>query len=189
MALTIEDGTGKSNADSYLSLADLKTWATSRGRTAVDDSDDDVLEAKLREATEYIDAQFRFKGSRLKATQSLEWPRAGVNDWGGLAVTGVPLRVRNACADLACRALSESLFQDAARGGKVVSESVGAISVTYAADAPAGKLWAAAHALLAQYVDDRNRPSMTGPVTSGLPAQLDAGYFSLTTHDTPGSSS
>jgi hypothetical protein len=74
MALVIEDGTGKADAQSYVSAADARTFATARGVTlSVDDVD---VEAKLVLAMDYIEAhEPRFKGYRSSDTQALSWPR------------------------------------------------------------------------------------------------------------------
>ena len=179
MTLVVETGSGMPDAESYLSVADFRTYCEARGLTV--DGDDTVAEQKLRIATGYIDTVRRYKGSRLQVSQSLEFPRDSLTDFGGLPVTGVPARVKNACAELAYKAFSEDLYTDLDRGGMVKSQSVGPISVTYADGAPAGKQFVSAMKLLDPYVRDNSQV--------GQPYFVPADpYFSTTTDDFPGSS-
>jgi hypothetical protein len=177
MSLTVETGAGISTAESYISVLDFRAWAASRGYSTVEDKDDEDLEPKLRLATEYIDAMFEFKGSRLSAAQALEFPRADLTDSGGLAVTGLPRRVKDACAELTYQALAQPLTTNMARGGRVTSRSVGPISVTYAEDAPTGTVWTVAHNLLKPYEKRGARIGKPGSV--GVPAAGAAGYFEM----------
>lgn len=179
MALIVETGGGLSNADSYITLLAFQQFCESRGYD-IDVFDDEVQEQKLRTATTYIDTIFRYKGARASVSQALEFPRVDCLDWSSLPVIGVPLRVRQACAELAFKALTESLYQDQDRGGKVTSESVGPISVTYADDAPTGKVWQLAHNLLQPFV--RDKTLRRGPQTATLPEST---YFNFGMHDNP----
>lgn len=180
MALIVEDGTGLSTAESYVSLAAFQSYCDARGYN-YDAYDDEVIEQRLRTASTYIDTIFRYKGSRSSASQALEFPRIDLYDWSSLLVTGVPNRVKHACAELAFKGLTESLYQDLDRGGKVSSESVGPVSVTYADDAPAGKVWTVAHNLLQPYV--RKKGEFNGPSHATL---SDTGYFNFGMNDNPG---
>lgn len=152
MALTVEGGTGLSGADSYGSLADFETWAESRNRDASAYSDEEK-EGALRDGFQYINTARRYKAVTLTADQAGEFPRDGLVDWNGRAVTGVPTRVIHANFELAWAKLTSGadLFQDQERGGRVASESVGPISVSYFADAPSGKTFMAAMKLLDPY--------------------------------------
>lgn len=153
MTLIVEDGTGMADAEAYLSVSDFKGYCDKRG---MDYSayTDDVIEQKLRIASGYIDTVKRYKGQRLLVEQSLEFPRASLTDWGGLPVTGVPGRVKQACAELAYKAFAENLYVDLERGGMVTSQSVGPLSVSYSDKAPAGKSFMVAMKLLEPYTRD-----------------------------------
>lgn len=79
MAITIvvEDGSGVANANSYVSVADARVYATNRG-TELPSNDDEVA-AMLIRATDYLEAQeCRYQGKRTSPTQALAWPRTGV---------------------------------------------------------------------------------------------------------------
>lgn len=177
MALVVEDGTGKSDAESYASVSEAKTYADARGLSISGKSDLDI-EAALRQATVYIESRWRFKAQRASAAQALEFPRTGLVDWSGYTVTGLPARVRQATLSLALKALSgESLYEDQARGGRITSESVAGISVSYESGAPTGKVYAEAENLLKPFVRD---PGTVYPPSFG---GSDTGYFSLGMHD------
>lgn len=181
MPIIVEDGTGLANAEAYLSVAQFKAWADAWGKSYVGQSDT-VIEQKLRIASAYIDTLFRYKGQRLVAAQAMEFPRDGLVDWSGITVTGVPTRVKTACAELVVKAFSEDLYVDLDRGGRVTSETVGPISVSYAADAPAGKTFRFAEQLLAPYVR-KDRDLMNPPYFS----TSDAAGFESGLMDNPGS--
>ena len=74
MALVVEDGTGLSTAESYISVADADTYHSDRGN-ALWTGTDAVKEEALRQATEYLDATYDWKGSISLTTQALNWPR------------------------------------------------------------------------------------------------------------------
>lgn len=180
MALTVEDGTGKADADAYVSVVAFKAYADGRG-LSYGSTADNVLEQKIREATSYIDSRYRYKGMRSNGSQSLEFPRQSLVDWSGMEVTGLPKRVKDACCELALRAIAEPLYADMDRGGKVKSETIGSLSTTYADDAPVGKVWTAAENLLMPYIRDPKKGQLTGPMYGGS----SDGYFGLGMHDAP----
>ena len=70
--IVIEDGTGKTNSNSYISAVDFETYASDRGITLSGDSD--VL---LIQAMDYIEQQ-PFKGYKGNEDQALQWPRDAV---------------------------------------------------------------------------------------------------------------
>lgn len=79
MAITIvvEDGTGVANANSFVSIADARTYASNRGIALP--TDEDELAAMLIQASDYLEAQERrYQGERTSSTQALTWPRKGV---------------------------------------------------------------------------------------------------------------
>lgn len=179
MPLTVENGTGLSDADSYITVAAFKAYADDRGYSYAGYTDTQI-EQKLRLGTQYVDTIQRYKAQRLVASQSLEFPRLELYDWSGILVEGVPLRVKNATAELAFRALSGELYADLDRGGQVQSESVGPISVTYKDGAPVGKFFTFAMNLLEPYRKEK-RDLMGTPKFGGA----DTGYFTLDIHKNP----
>lgn len=182
MALIVEDGTGLLNADAYISVSEFKTWCSNRGYRW-EDAEDFQIENSIRLATGYIDTLGRYKGFRLKSEQTLEFPRDRLIDWSSHVITGVPHRVKQACSELAFKALSEPLYKDLERGGRVTSESVGPISVSYAADAPAGKMFMFAKALLEPYLRDPEQ-ILFDPMAA-TPAYV-GNFAAVGMHDNPG---
>ena len=74
--LIVEDGTGKSDSDSYVSLVDARALAVKYGYTLP--TDDTAAEVALRQGAAYIDMQEPcFGGARKLLTQALAWPRIG----------------------------------------------------------------------------------------------------------------
>ena len=72
MALIVEDGTGKTDSQTYASEAELLAYATARGVTIA--GTDTQL---LLKAMDYIEQQI-FIGYKLTRDQALQWPRANV---------------------------------------------------------------------------------------------------------------
>jgi hypothetical protein len=124
MTLVVEDGTGLSTAESYISVADTDAYLTSIGDpgawSAVSTQNKEIA---LRKATAWIDNTFRkkWKGTRANASQALAWPRANVEDQDGFAVesTSVPTVVERATAEAAYRFVTTNLDAD------ISSENVG----------------------------------------------------------------
>jgi hypothetical protein len=94
MALTLvkEDGTGKSNANSYADVVDgdayfeahlyASAWTAATAATKA---------AALVMATRLVDSQYQFHGYRAHDTQALQWPRERCPDSDRNLVTSTPL--------------------------------------------------------------------------------------------------
>lgn len=161
MALIVEDGTAKADAESYISEADADTYHEKRGNVAWDAITD--KEAALRKATDYMLQNYRalWKGVRMSATQALDWPRGYVYREPFLngASTSfpylvdddiVPTEVKNACAELALRTADGDLNPDL--GKDIVSQTVGPISTTYSAASPQQKRYRAIDMVLRPFL-------------------------------------
>lgn len=140
MSLTVEDGSGLSNAESFVSVADATAYHELRGNAAwAALASDTVREQALRRATDYMEAAYRLKwaGSRVSVDQALSWPRYEVpmHDAGSYYDSdAIPVAVANACAELALRAATAELAPDVGRVKKRVKVDV--IETEYA-DGPA----------------------------------------------------
>lgn len=77
----VEDGTGKANAESYVSVADAGAYAAARGLAfnVTGAPAIALAEQALRRATEWLDAKYasRFGGRWAVVGQALQWPRFG----------------------------------------------------------------------------------------------------------------
>lgn len=124
MALIVEDGTGLSEADSYISVADADNYVSSMvGDAGWAGATEAEKERALRRATQYVDARYRYKNSKLSPDQALEWPRVGF-PW--------PVkRVLDATCELAVRALSGDLYSDVSPEDNIKSETVGPLTTVY----------------------------------------------------------
>ena len=152
MTLIVETGSGASDSESYISVADATTRHTAFGNTAWTGSDA-VKEAALRRATAHIEQAYRgrFIGTRLTRDQALSWPRYGVSvDGYDVPSTIVPAELANACADLAVRALTETLAPDQTRG--VLRKKIGPLETEYDPNSPQAKRFTAIDRMLAPYL-------------------------------------
>ena len=136
----VEDGSGKTDSNSYASVAAVDAYFTNRENPS--DWRGATTEAKqqaLRIATSYITETYgnRWRGVIDSDTQALDWPRSGVVD----ADTGLyydndemPQKLVNATAEIALRYIEGvDLRPDVAVGeGNVTNSSVtvGAISIS-----------------------------------------------------------
>ena len=160
MSLIVEDGTGKTNAESYISAADATTYHANRGNAAwAALASDTIREQLLRQATDYMLEVYRLRwsGNRATTVQALDWPRFNVPMRDGPSASGglwtsyyplntVPPAVINACAELALRAASGPLIPDLTQAVK--SEKVGALEIVYQDYSTATKTYRAIDNLL-----------------------------------------
>lgn len=122
MPLIVEDGTGLPNADSYVSVTDATAYHSAMGNPSWAGAAQADQESALRRATQYLDTRYRYAGKRITTTQALEWPRT-TRQW--------PVRsIRDACCELALRALGDDLYTDAG-DSPVTRETVGPITIEY----------------------------------------------------------
>ena len=160
MSLIVEDGTGLAGAESYVSVADADTYHDKRGNTAWVTLTTAQKERLLRIATDYMVAVYRLRwdGYRYTTTQSLDWPRIYVPVRDILSVNAypeyvdfdvVPQQVKDACAELAYKANSETLLADLEQG--VTKEKVGPIEVEYDKYSPQFKRYVQIDSLLNIY--------------------------------------
>lgn len=145
MAFVAEDGTGLSNATSYISIAFADTYHTDRGNAAWASATEASRQAALIRATDYIDKRFgkRFKGWRQNKDQALEWPRIGALDQDEHLLNGadaIPRQLQKACAEYALRALTTTLAPDNSDVGLSHNrEKIGPIETEKKIDRRAGK--------------------------------------------------
>ncbi|MES2637355.1 MAG: DnaT-like ssDNA-binding protein [Pseudomonadota bacterium] len=134
MALIVEDGTGLSNADAYISVADALAYHDARGNTNWADITATEQEQAIRRATDFMEQLYRlsWKGRRTTEAQALSWPRYDVLRDDGYyyyASDIVPTEVKNACAELAFKAAGGDLSPDLAQ--RVIREKIGPLEVEY----------------------------------------------------------
>lgn len=167
MAIVVEDGAGRADAESYISVAAADSYHAARANGAWAPLATSVKEALLRKATEYMVGAYRqkWKGQRAGQAQALDWPRHNVQlpDVGFGSVSAyvpwnvVPAEVQNACAALALTANSGDLAPDLKR--TVKEKTIGPIKTVYADGAPEYVRFRAVDQMLA--------PLLCGSGTSG----------------------
>jgi len=154
MALVVEDGSGRADAESYITVADASARHTAFGNAAwAALASDAVREAALRNATAYMVQAYRGRWSGLKmtGTQALDWPRYGVVvDGFDIASDIVPTEIANACADLALKAAAGELNPDLERA--IIREKVGPLETEYSAHSPQAIRYRAIDMALAPYL-------------------------------------
>lgn len=130
MALILETGEGLANADSLVSLAEVRVFASSRGKSVT--SVDADLETQVRVAHDYLLAnEARLMGCRRTNGQALSFPRNGLVLFGFEVTEGViPTGVKNAICQLVLEGLEADLLPT--QDGRVIkSETLGPIKTDY----------------------------------------------------------
>lgn len=134
MALTIEDGSGVPNANSYVSVAEIKAFNEARGITLP--SSDDDIEKLAVEAYDYVESfRSQYQGQKTNLdpdVQNSQWPRTGVViDGWDCPPDRIPSNLKNA----QCRAASYS-YSDGplmpSSSAAVVREKIDVLEVQYA---------------------------------------------------------
>lgn len=162
MAIIVEDGSGKSDSESYISVADATTYFNERNIpewAAL--ATDAIREAALRNATEYMVNEYRkrWQGARVYQVQALDWPRTGVviDSWS-IPSDEVPTEVARACAELALKASSDDLQADLTQG--VIKEKVDVIEVEYDKNSPQTIRYKQVDSMLSPYLSGMGGSSM-----------------------------
>lgn len=165
MALIVEDGTARDDADSYVSVSDADLYHSGRGATQWANLSTELKEQALRRATEYMVGEYRdqWLGRRAKSTQALDWPRAGVYlpdlaDQASIPTTFVPKDVRNACASLALRASAGELVEDMEQ--KIIEETIGPITTKWDPKSLTKKKYPQIDSMLKMYMSSGGNPHM-----------------------------
>jgi len=130
MSFIVEDGTSKTDATSYISVADadayIAVYTTRIGWTSATTS---AKELALQRATQYLDSYYgvRYKGIRTDRDQSLMWPRMNVVDLSGYTYDSddMPSSLLNATAEIADRIVAgDNPLADQSDTAKIKSQKV-----------------------------------------------------------------
>lgn len=134
MTLIVEDGTGLSNAESYISVTDADTYiAAYRGANATWDSATVASkEVAARQATQYLDGTSRWKGVKEFSTQALDWPRNFAYDENNIAFDGIPAKLEQATAEVMFLIVTgETITETITKLSQTIREKVDVIEVEY----------------------------------------------------------
>ena len=161
--LIVEDGTGKTDAESYISVADADTYVAAYA-SAADNTAWDLLvvtadkDKALRIGTQYIDLEYgkKFAGYRTNETQALSWPRTSVVDGDGYTIDSdeMPACLGKAVVEAALRYIAgDSLLGVQTTAASISSETkkLGPMekSTTYVGGKPPASVYPKIKALLA----------------------------------------
>jgi hypothetical protein len=106
MPLIVEDGTGKPDADSYISEADATEYWTDRNVTPWINATTQAREGALRMAADYLALAYRWPGQPVSFEQSLIWPRSlVVSGTGYFPTDAIPTQIITAQLLLALEAI------------------------------------------------------------------------------------
>ena len=157
MALTVENGTGLTNAEAYISVADANSYHNLRGNTTWLTITTQEAEEALRRATDYMQQVYNglWDGYRTNETQGLDWPRKFVTDADNYSRAYIPSNViptdiKNACAELAWKAAQGELLADLTQAVK--REKIDVLEVEYSEFSPQTKRYVAIDKLLSKYL-------------------------------------
>lgn len=126
----VEDGSGKSDATSYITKAEFTQYWENRG-TDYSSLANATLEALLNLSTQYLDSNYRWLGGITDQTQALMWPRYGLYDTKGYVVTNdkIPTELKNALCEIAGYQQENGDLLSINKG--VASKRIGPVSVTF----------------------------------------------------------
>jgi len=139
MAITIvvEDGTGLTNATSYVSIAEFKAYWAERGITRTES--DDTIAIWLNLASQFADAHYDWDGQIASDEQALLIPRVNWCDKQGRDLDdSVPGFIKNGVCELAAIRQSDNFETTSTTGVK--SESYGPVSIAYSGDSGSSKV-------------------------------------------------
>lgn len=120
-------------SSAYLSVADADLWCRTRDYGEWANANSGIKAASLVKAADLIDAHFTFRGHRQAVDQLRAWPRSGITDKAGRAISGVPSAVKEANCVLALALIEDAggVAELLGLRGAVLSERVGSVAVRY----------------------------------------------------------
>jgi hypothetical protein len=177
--LIVEDGIGKTDSESYCTVAFATTYFANRGNAAwAALASDTIRENYLRLSTDFMEQRYilSWKGFKKTSVQALSWPRSFVYGipvlYGDnnlpypqlISSTIVPTEVQRACAELALKAstYTDGLLPDLT--DVITEETIGPITTKYDKRSPVSPLYKAIDAMLAVYLKDGGMDSASRTV-------------------------
>ena len=168
MALVVEDGTAKADAEAYISVAACTTYLDKFAQSgtsnlftaAAADSDREIA---LRNSARWLDATFQllYVGHRFTKSQAMQWPRGSgkYNDGWDIDADEMPQSLLDANCEMALRFIEDTtghdtsrLMPDQANPALIQREKLKAdvteIDTTYVGGAQQQKLYAMAERIM-----------------------------------------
>lgn len=148
MAFIVEDGSGLSDANSLVSVADFDGYCADRGIDLSDFADDTAKEVALVKGSDYLKTVYygSWSGDKLVETQALPFPRVVSLE------TIFPTDIKYANIELALKANVGELLSDV--GQRVISEQVSSIKVTYSEYSDEQTNYTAVYSLVRPYLSN-----------------------------------
>jgi hypothetical protein len=117
MTFVVEDGTGRTDANAFISVAYFEAYCDARGHNISAFSELQIEQGIVR-ASSYLSDSFHYKGWRVRGrnsslgAQALSWPRSYVEDGDGYSVPSdeVPDEIERATAEVTRRELTTPGF-------------------------------------------------------------------------------
>jgi hypothetical protein len=129
-AISLETGTGSTTANSYISVANYKTYRDDRYAATDPAPSDNTIITYIYRAMSYFES-LNFKGHKHTEDQALQFPRGDlVIDGYGIDNDTIPVEVLEAMYELTF-AYEQGFAPDAPVSRETIAESVGGVSVTY----------------------------------------------------------
>ena len=154
MTLVIEDGTGKTNSDSYVTVAEYNAFLNARyvNRTSISEAQ---AEAYIFRATDYFENQM-FVGYVADDDQAMQWPRHNVViDGFGIDSDEIPKEVKKSIYEIAYSFEQGYGINDPV-SRETQSEKIGEITITYKNSSASKVLLPAATQALRKIVKSSN---------------------------------
>ena len=131
MALIIEDGTGKTDSESYATVVELDAYLSARGLSIATQTDANK-EQLLRKASDYIEGLWdKLQGTKTLYENALQFPRYDVWLFDHYVDSDeIPKQLKDAQCQLAYDMESNDAFP-VGSGESVIREKVGPIETQY----------------------------------------------------------
>lgn len=128
MALVVEDGSIVAGANSYVTIAEYRSWANDRG---IDVEASQLLEKSIYRAMDFFE-QLHFIGNKANENQPLQWPRTEALIDGYYAdATEIPTQVKTALYE-AIKVEIDGYSQLNIEDRRTIKEKIGDIEIQYA---------------------------------------------------------
>ena len=130
MAFVVEDGTGKTDSNSYVSVAEFEAYWLDRNNDMSGETTADK-QSWLINATQYIDLNYTFAGEVSNDDQALQWPRTYTYDNKGNVIDSdsIPNQLKYAVCELA--KINKTQTNLTTNVDKVKSKKIGPVSTTF----------------------------------------------------------
>jgi len=164
----VEDGTGLSNANALITVAEadqiMENYSSSADWSGVEGIAEEIQATKenaIREATRFMNVEYQWKGYRTYIMQALQWPRVYCYDDEDNDIDSdiIPDKIKEACSYLALKvAEGRTLLEDLENAQKVkrTKDVIGPLAeeIEYAgAGEDPGVNWQIADKLVAPYIE------------------------------------